>query len=288
MDTTVFVLGLLNGISFGMVLFLLASGLSLIVGVMGILNLAHGALYMVGAYVGWNMAVRSGLNFGLAVLAGGLVAGLLGLVLERGFLRHLYKQLNEQVLLTFGFIYILTNLVQWVWGPVYRAAFTAPFLSGSFLIMDRSYPTARIATILIGLILAIGLWWLQDKTRVGAIVRAGMDNAEITRALGINLRRVSTAVFFLGAFIAGVAGVIGAQLLGAYTALGIDILLLALVVLIVGGVGSIQGALVGALLIGVIDAFGKALFPELARFTIYLAMITILVIRPWGLLGRKP
>jgi branched-chain amino acid transport system permease protein len=243
---------------------------------------------MVGAYVGWHIAVKSGLDFGLAILAGGLVAGLLGLVLERGFLRHLYKQLNEQVLLTFGFIYILTNLVQWVWGPVYRAAFTAPFLSGSFFIMDRSYPTARIATIIIGLILAAGLWWLQDKTRVGAIVRAGMDNAEITIALGINLRRVSTAVFFLGAFIAGTAGVIGAQLLGAYTALGIDILLLALVVLIVGGVGSIQGALLGSILIGTIDAFGKALFPELARFTIYLAMITILVIRPWGLLGRKP
>jgi len=288
MDMAAFVLTLLNGISWGMILFLLASGLSLIVGVMGILNLAHGALYMVGAYVGWSLASQHGLNFGLAVLAGGLAAGLLGLVLERGFLRHLYKQLNEQVLLSFGFIYILTNLVQWVWGPVYRGAFTAPFLSGSFFIMDRSYPTARITIILIGLIVVTGLWWLQDKTRVGAIVRAGMDNAEITTALGINLRRVSAAVFFLGAFLAGFAGVIGAQLVGAYTALGIDILLLALVVLIVGGVGSIQGALVGALIIGTIDAFGKALFPELARFTIYLAMITILIIRPWGLLGRKP
>jgi len=288
MDTTVFVLGLLNGISFGMVLFLIAAGLSIIIGVMGILNLTHGALYMVGAYVGWSIAVQYELNFGLAVLAGGLASGLVGLVLERGFFRHLYKQLNEQVLLSFGFIYILTNLVQWVWGPVYRGAFTAPFLSGSFSIMDRSYPTARITIILIGLILVTGLWWLQDKTRVGAIVRAGMDNAEITIALGINLRRVSTAVFFLGAFLAGFAGVIGAQLVGAYTALGMDILLLALVVLIVGGVGSVQGALLGSILIGTIDAFGKALFPELARFTIYLAMITILVIRPWGLLGRKP
>ena len=287
MDTAGFLLGLLNGVSFGMVLFLVASGLSVIFGLMGILNMAHGALYMVGAYVGWTVAVQHGLSFGLATLAGGIVAALVGLVIERGFLRHLYKQPNAQVLLTFGFIYILANLSQWIWGPDFRGPFTAPFLSGSFQIVGRSYPTARIGIIFIGLLVAAGLWWLQNKTRVGAIVRAGMDNKEMTGGLGINLARVSMAVFFLGSFIAGAAGVIGAQLLGVRTMMSIDILLLALVVIIVGGVGSVQGALLGSILIGTIDAFGRALFPEFAIFTIYLAMIAILLIRPSGILGRE-
>ncbi|MFC1907269.1 branched-chain amino acid ABC transporter permease [Chloroflexota bacterium] len=281
------VLSTLNGLSYGLILFLLAAGISLIYGVMGILNLSHGALYMVGAYVGWSMAVQNGYNFWLAVLMGGLAAGLLGLVMERVFFRRLYKQLNEQVLLTFGFIYILTNLSIWIWGATYRASFTAPILAGSFHIAGLTYPIARITVIFIGLILAIGLWWLQDKTRVGAIVRAGMDNKEITMSLGINLGLVSTSVFFLGAFIAGFAGVIGAQLVGVSPTLSIDILLLSMVVLVIGGLGSVQGALLGGILIGCIDAFGKALFPELAMFFTYLAMIFVLAVRPRGLLGRR-
>ena len=135
--------------------------------------------------------------------------------------------------------------------------------------------------------MAIGLWWLQNKTRLGAIVRAGMDDKEMTMGLGINLPLISMLVFFLGSFLAGFAGVIGAQVLGASPSLATDILLLALVVVIIGGVGSVEGALLGSMLIGVIDAFGKALFPEIAMFTIYLAMIISLSIRPWGLLGRK-
>jgi branched-chain amino acid transport system permease protein len=282
-----FVLNLLNGISFGAILFLLASGLTIMFGVMGILNLAHGALYMVGAYVGWTVAIKYGLNFGLAFLAAGLAGGLVGLAIERGFLRHLYKQLNEQVLLTFGFVYILTNLSLWIWGPIARVPFTAPFLSGSFPIGGVRYSFSRIAIIIVGGVLAIGLWWLQDKTRVGAILRAGMDNKEITMALGINLPRVSIFVFFLAAFIAGAAGVIGAPIFGAYLGIALNVLLLAVVVIIIGGVGSIQGALLASMLIGVIDAFGKALFPQFAMFTMYLLMVIILLIRPSGLLGRR-
>jgi branched-chain amino acid transport system permease protein len=278
---------LLNGISYGMILFLIASGMSIVMGIMGITNLAHGAFYMVGAYVGWTIAVQLKLNFWLAVFAGALAAGLIGLAIERGFLRRLYKQPNEQVLLTFGFVYILTNVCIWIWGGSSRLAFTAPALYGSINLLGISYPTARVALILIGLIVAAGLWWLQDKTRLGAMVRAGMDNKEMTMGLGINLERVSMFVFFLAAFIAGFAGVIGAQLLGAYSGLGIDILLVALIVVIVGGMGSVQGALLGGILIGVIDAFGKAVFPQLAMFTIYLVMVIILMAKPSGLLARK-
>ncbi len=281
------VLNLLNGISFGAVLFLLASGLSLILGVMGILNLAHGAIYMIGAYVGWSVAVQYELNYGLAVLAGGIAAGLIGLTIERVFLRHLHGQPLEQVLLTVGLVYVLTNISMWVWGARGKPPFIAPFLSGSFDIVGWSYPIARIAIIAVGLIMAIGLWWLQDRTRVGAIVRAGMDDKEMTGGLGINLKWFITAVFMLGTFMAGFAGVIGAQLLGVSQALGWDVLLLAFAVIVIGGMGSIQGALLGAMLIGLIDAFGKALFPDLALFTIYLVMIIILLIRPSGLMGKR-
>jgi branched-chain amino acid transport system permease protein len=280
------VLGFLNGICFGIILFLLASGLSLVLGLMGILNLAHGAMYMIGAYVGWTIAVQAGFNFWLGVLAGGLVAGFVALAIERGFIRKMYGQALDQALLTFGFLYVLTNLSQWIWGAVSKPPFTMPILRSSFQLMSYSYPFVRISIIILGLVIAMGLWWLQDKTRVGAIVRAGMDDREMTMGLGINLGLVFPVVFFLGALLAGSAGVIGAQILGINLGLGTDILLWSLAVVIVGGMGSIQGALVGGLLLGVVDSFGKALFPELAMFTIYLAMVIILLARPHGLLGR--
>ncbi len=278
---------LTNGISFGMILFLIASGLSVAMGLMGITNLAHGALYMVGAYVGWTIAVQLKMNFWLAVVVGGIAGALVGLLIERIFLRRLYKQPNEQVLLTFGFVYILSNLVIWIWGGHRRLQFTAPALYGSTDIAGMPFAKDRLAIIAIGIVIAIILWYLQDKTRMGAIVRAGMDDKEMTTGLGINLELVFTIVFFLAAFIAGVAGVIGAQVLGAYSWLGTDILLYALIVVVVGGLGSVQGALLGGLVIGLIDTFGKALFPQLAMFTIYLAMIVILLAKPSGLLGRK-
>jgi branched-chain amino acid transport system permease protein len=283
----VVVRNLLNGISYGMVLFLAGSGMSVVMGVMGITNLAHGALYMVGGYIGWTITIQYGLSFWLGVLLGGLVSGLCGLIIERGFLRYLYKQPNEQVLLTFGFVYILTNLCIWIWGGRHRMQFTSRSLSGLWDIFGLPYPIARIVIILIGLAVGIVLWWLQDRTRMGAIVRAGMDDKEMTKGLGINLERVSMFVFFLSAFIAGMAGVIGAQLMGVHSVLGLDILLLALVVVIVGGMGSVQGSLLGGVLIGLIDTFGKSLFPQMAMFTMYFAMIVILILKPSGLLGRK-
>lgn len=278
---------LVNGISFGMILFLIASGLSIVMGLMGITNLAHGALYMVGAYVGWTIAVQLKLNFWLAVFVGGLAGALVGLLIERAFLRGLYKQPNEQVLLTFGFVYILSNLVIWIWGGHRRLQFTAPALYGSMDIAGMPFAKDRVAIIAVGIVIALALWYLQDKTRMGAVVRAGMDDKEMTKGLGIKLDSVFTIVFFLAAFIAGMTGVIGAQLLGAYSWLGTDILLYALIVVVVGGLGSIQGALLGGIVIGLIDTFGKALFPQLAMFTIYLAMIIILLAKPSGLLGRE-
>jgi branched-chain amino acid transport system permease protein len=283
----VFVRNLLNGISFGMVLFLAGSGMSIVMGVMGITNLAHGALYMAGGYVGWTIAIHYGMNFWLAVFLGGLVSGLIGLIIERVFLRYLYKQPNEQVLLTFGFVYIITNLCIWIWGGRHRMQFASPSLSGLVNILGLPYPLTRIVIIGIGFVVAIVLWWLQDKTRLGAIVRAGMDDKEMTMGLGINLEKVSTVLFFIASFIAGIGGVIGAQIMGVHSMLGLDILLVALIVVIVGGMGSVQGALLGGISIGLIDTFGKSLFPQFAMFTMYLAMIIILLLKPSGILGRR-
>ena len=283
----ILVLNLLNAISYGAILFLLASGFSLIFGVMGVLNLSHGALYMVGAYVGWTIAVANGLSFWLGALAGGLVAGLLSLVMEAVFFRRLYKQLSEQMLLTFGFVYILDNLARWIWGPSYKAPFTSPYLSGSLDILGWRYPAMRIAIIFIGIVIAVGLWWLQDRTRVGAMIRAGMDDRETAMALGINLPVVATVAFFVGSFLAGFAGVIGAQVMGVYPEMSMNVMLLVLGVIVIGGVGSVQGTLVGAGILGVIDAFGKALFPDYAMFTVYLAMIVVLIVKPSGILGRQ-
>jgi branched-chain amino acid transport system permease protein len=282
------ILNILNGISFGAILFILCSGLSLIFGIMGILNLSHGALYMIGAYVGWTIAIQGGLNFWLAVLAGGAVAGLLGLIMERGFLRNLHGMINEQVLLTFGFVYMFTNLSLWIWGGVPKAPFTAPGLDGSIQIIgDWTYSKARLVITGIGIILAAALWWLQTKTKMGSIIRAGMDNKEMTMGLGINYEAVAAAVFALGSFLAGGAGVIGAYLFGVTLELGMSILLLAIVVVVVGGTGSVQGALIGGILIGLIISFGKALFPQLSMFFVYLSMIVILLIKPSGIMGKK-
>ena len=283
----VFVICLLNGISFGCILFLLASGLSLTLGLMGILNLAHGALYMVGAYIGWTVASRLGFSFWMAAVSAGCVSGAIGLLMERGFLRHLNRLPNEQVLLTIGFVYIITNVCLWIWGSIPKPPFTATFLSGAFTVVGWPYPFSRVAIIVVGACVAFGLWWLQDKTRIGAMVRAGMDDRDMTKGLGINLEFIAAALFFVGAFLAGFAGVIGAQLIGANVGLGLDILLLALIVVVIGGMGSIQGSLIGAMMIGLVDAFGKILFPDFAMFMLYFLMVIVLVIKPTGLMGRK-
>jgi branched-chain amino acid transport system permease protein len=281
-----FLTNLVNGLAMGMVYFLTAAGMSIVMGVMGISNLAHGALYMVSAYVGWQVFKGFHGPFTLAVIAGGLAGGLLGLLIERIFLRRLYKQPNEQVLLTYGFVYILTNLCIWIWQGWARMPFTAAALK-PITIGGLRFASSRLVLIGLGAIFAVALWYLQDRTRLGARVRAGMDDKEMAQGMGVNMEMVSMIVFFIAAFVAGLSGVLGAQVMGINSEAGNTILLQAMVVVIVGGVGSIQGALLGGLLIGLIDTFGKVLFPQLAMFTIYLAMVIILVVRPQGLLGRR-
>lgn len=274
-----------NGVSIGAVLFLMAAGLSLLIGAMGVLNLAHGAVYMIGAYIGWMICVDHGLPFPVAVLGAGVGTALLGFVFERLF--HLIQgQADQQILLSFGLIYVLVNLSQWIWGAVAKSPFQVSWLSGAVHIGGTVIPTARLAIAVVGFFVAGVLWFVQDKTRAGAIVRAGMDDPNMVRALGINLDVVVAGVFILGSAVAGVAGAMGGLVLGASSSQAIDVLLLALIVVVVGGVGSVVGTFASAMLIGVLDAYSRSWLPEMSSVVLYALMALVLVIRPTGLSGR--
>ncbi len=273
------------GVSFGFILFLLSAGLSLTMGLMRIVNLAHGALYMFGAYAGLAAAKYSH-NFAIGLIVGAICTGIIGLIMETGFLRRMYKQEGSQVLLTIGFIYVITNSIQWVWGSFPLSGMVPSIFSGSIPIGDISFPIFRLVIIVFGFVMAVLLWFFQEKTRIGAIVRAGMDNREVAGALGINLRLIFTLIFALGSLVAGLCGLMGAPLMGVNLQIGWDTMLLSMIVVIVGGAGSIQGALAGGLIIGLLDSFGKAYFPQFAYFIIYVFLILILLFKPSGLLGK--
>jgi len=279
--------GILGGVSYGFVLFLIATGLSLVLGLMGIVNVSHGALFMTGAYMGLTVAKLTG-SLIIGILAGAILAGIVSLIIERLFLCQLYKQELEQILVTFGFVYIITNLHLWIYGAWPKSAFVPSILSGSMTIGRFGFPIHRLAVIMMGGALCVGLWWLQEKTKIGARIRAGMDDAEMVSGLGINLRPINIGAFCLGAILAGFAGVVGAPVLGGVNLnTGTDIFFVAIAVCIVGGVGSVQGALVGAVLIGIATTLVSTYFPVLAMFVMYILMVLILIFKPSGLLGRK-
>lgn len=284
MDSTL--ITILDGISYGMILFLIAAGLSLVMGVMGILNLAHGALFMLGGYIGWTVTVDAGANFWLGLLAAGVGVALLGVVLERGLLRRMHDQLDNQVLATLGILFILTNLSIWIWTAEAKPPYIPNVFDGSVDIAGTGYPKARIAVIVAAALIAAALWIIQERTRLGTMVRAGMDDRETAASLGVNVGLVSAVVFAMGSFVVGISGVLGQQLVGVQPDHGLNMLLLALIVLIVGGIGTIQGALVGALAVGLIRSVGLTLFPSFELLLVYGAVILVLVVRPSGLLGR--
>jgi len=281
------ILGLLGGLSYGTVLFLVATGLSLVLGLMGIVNLAHGAFFMAGAYAGVLVAKTTN-NIFLGLLAGGFLAAILGLLIDRGFLRLLYKKELQQILVCFGFVHIITNVHQWIYGGWPKTGYIPPFLSGVIQVGTLNFGIHRLAIIGVGFAICLILWWLQERTKIGAIIRAGMDDAEMTTGLGINLTPINIGAFAFGAFIAGFAGVAGAPVLGGMSLqTSTDMLFFALGVVIVGGVGSIQGALVGALLIGLGTTFATMYFQEIAVYVMYILMILVLTFRPSGLIPRR-
>jgi branched-chain amino acid transport system permease protein len=276
----------LNGVSFGMLLFLLAAGLSLIYGLMKILNLTHGSYYLLAGYIGLAVVSATG-SFLLAVAVACIAVTLIGAAMERFFLRRFHLDELAQTLLTFGFLFIFADLALWIWGGNPQTLPRPAWLTGSVEIGDRIYPVYRLFLIAVGLATGAALWWFQERTRLGAMLRAGVDDQEIARALGINVSLLFTAIFALGAFLAALGGVLGGPLLGVYPGADFEVLLLAFVVVIIGGLGSLKGALVGGLLVGLLDNFGKVFFPQLAMFTIFVPMALILAVRPTGLFGRE-
>jgi len=276
----------LNGLSFGMLLFLLAAGLSLIYGLMRILNLAHGSYYIFGAYVALTVIGLTG-SFVLSIVGGTLAVIVLGVLMERLFLRFLPPDELPQALLTFGFLLIIGDVSLWIWGGTPQTLPKPEIFEQSVRMGPLIFPSYRLFVLGIGVVIGVALWILQEQTRLGAMVRAAIDDAQIARSTGINVSLLSTGVFAFGAALAAFGGIIGGPLLGVYPGADFEILLLAFVVVIVGGLGSLKGAFFGALLVGLLDNFGKALFPQLAYFTIFAPMAIILAIRPSGLFGAR-
>ena len=276
----------LNGVSFGMLLFLLAAGLSLIFGLMKILNLAHGSYYALGTYVALSVVGWTG-SFLLAAVAGTATVVVLGILMERVFLRRLPREELPQALLTFGFLLIVGDVSLWIWGGTPQTLPKPEVFARSVRLGPLIFPSYRLFVIAVGVVVGLALWFLQERTRLGAMLRAAIDDADIARATGINVSLLSTGLFAFGAALAALGGIIGGPLLGVYPGADFEILLLAFVVVIIGGLGSLKGAFFGGLLVGLLDNFGKALFPQAAMFTIFAPMAIILAVRPSGLFGAR-
>jgi branched-chain amino acid transport system permease protein len=277
----------LNSLALGGLLFLLASGFSLIFGLMRIANLTHGAFFMLGAYIGASL-IRSytGVNIWLAALGSGLAVAAMGGLLERFVLRRLSDNPLGQVLVTLGIAFIISDACLLIWGGDPIPVPTPASLQRPTQVFGFFFPTYRLIVVASAVVAAVGLYIMLERTRLGAMIRAGVDDMQMARAVGIPVSRLFTAVFCLGAGIAGAGGVLGGPILSAYPGLDADMLPLALIVVILGGVGSLVGAFIGSFIIGFIYTFGTALIPDLAYVILFLPMIVVIAFRPQGLFGR--
>jgi branched-chain amino acid transport system permease protein len=276
-----------NSITLGGLLFLLSAGFSLIFGLMKIPNLTHGSFFMLGAYLATSLIAR-GLDFWTAAILSGLGVAVFGGLVERLILRKLAGAELAQVLVTLGLSFMVADVCLMVWTGDPIRVDTPGALRGMTSVMGLGFPTYRLALSLIAVLFAAGLWALLERTRLGAMIRAGVDDPEMARVAGIRVSRLFTIVFCLGAWLAGFAGVLGGPILSVYPGLDGEMLPLALVVVILGGSGSLLGSLVGSFIVGFLYNFGQAMFPELAYVVLFLPMLLVLVVRPQGLFGRLP
>ncbi len=280
------VLQAINGISFAALLFLVASGFTLSFGLMRVVNMAHGAYYLIGGYVGLSVVRATG-NFWLAIAAGGIAVVLLGFLVDRFLLRHAGDNHLAQTLLTVGLAFVVGDVALHIWGGDSLKLQVPMFLRGATeLPGDIVYPTYRLALVLFGVIVAIVLWLVYRKTQLGAVIRAGVDDREMVAATGINVDRLFVLVSALASFLAGMSGVVGGAFLTLHPGAEWEILVYALVVVIVGGLGSLEGAMIGALIVGLLDAFGRWLLPEFSYFVLFAPMAVLLLVRPRGLFGE--
>jgi branched-chain amino acid transport system permease protein len=304
MTLSLFLIQLLNGLQLGVLLFMLSAGLTLVFGIMNFVNLAHGCMYMMGAYFAATALAASG-SFIVAAVVAVLGGGLLGIVIERLMAQHLYMRDHlDQVLATFGLILFFNELARWIWGasPVFMSV--PPALSGTVSILGVTYPTYRFFIILVGLLCAVGCWLLISRTRVGMLIRAGSVNPTMVSALGVNIGLLNALIFSLGGALAGVAGLMSGPILSVQPGMGEPVLILVMIVIVIGGIGSIQGAFYAALMVGLIDTAGRAFLPMLLREFIdrsiaqaagpaiasmltCIFMATVLALRPRGLFPVK-
>ncbi len=277
----------INGISFAALLFLLASGFTISFGLMRVVNMAHGAYYLVGGYIGLTVARYTG-SFALGVLGGALSVVPIGYLADRFLIRRTGENHLAQVLLTVGIAFVMGDVALKIWGgdnlkvPIPISLRGAIELPGGII-----YPTYRFVLILFGVFVALALWLLYRKTQLGAVVRAGVDDREIVSANGINIDRLFVLVSALASFLAGMAGVVGGAFLTLYPGAEWEILIYALVVVIFGGLGSLEGAIVGAVIVGLLDAYGRWLLPEFSYFVLFGPMAVLMLFRPQGLFGRE-
>jgi branched-chain amino acid transport system permease protein len=276
---------ILNGLTFAALLFIVASGFTLIFGLLRIVNLAHGALYLVGGLTGYSAAKASG-SFVVGGLAAMTLVAALGAVLDRGLLRFVRGVELRQVLLTLGVAFIIDDMALVIWGGDTFSVPVPPPLQGIMRLGGVIYPRYRIFVLVLGIVVFTALWLLLNKTRLGALIRAGVDDPEMVEAMGVDIHRVFLGTFMLGSALAGLGGLVGGAFLTLYPSADAEILVFSLAVVIIGGRGSLAGAALGALLVGLLNAIGQVLFPELAYFVIFGPMALLLAFRPLGLFGR--
>ena len=284
MDFVNFLIQLLNSVQYGLLLFMLAAGLTLIFGIMGVVNLAHGSFYMLGAYLAWSLAALTN-SFTLAIILGTLLSVLFGLLLEWLLFRHFYKRDHlDQVLLTFGLIYVFEETRSILWGDDVHGVTIPDVLSASIPLTETlSYPVYRLFMSGVCLLLALGLYLLISKTRLGMKIRAGAFNHEMTEALGVNIKLIPALVFAMGVGLATIAGMVAAPVSSVYPNMGSQVLIMCFVVVVIGGIGSVKGALIAAFLVGLVDTFGKVLLPQVAGMLVYVLMALVLLYKPEGL-----
>ncbi|HEV8643481.1 MAG TPA: branched-chain amino acid ABC transporter permease [Methylomirabilota bacterium] len=285
MDTIAFQ-GLI-GLSLAMYLWLISAGLTIIFGVLRIVNFAHGSLFMMGAYLAFTFYGQLGLPFGLAILLSLLGVGLLGLVMERFFLRRIYS-IDEayQLLLTFGFILILDDAVKIIWGGVFKIPPIPAFLDGAWRVFGRPFPVYNAFVIAVGLLVAILLWALFEKSWWGRTVRATASDREMANAIGVNVPRVFSGVFMFGSMLAALGGAIGTPVRVVAPGIGAAMIIQAFIITVIGGLGNLKGAFVGSLIVGILSAYGTLFFPVFELFFIFVIMAVVLLVRPQGLFAR--
>ncbi|HOW49164.1 MAG TPA: branched-chain amino acid ABC transporter permease [Rubrivivax sp.] len=289
MDFATFLVQCLNALQYGLLLFLVASGLTLIFGIMGVINLAHGSFYMIGAYMAFALAPIVAGTFGggffATLLAGTVLAVVLGYGLEWAFYSYLYEREHlQQVLMTYGLILVFEELRSLLVGDEVHGVQAPPILAGSIPLGElMTYPVYRLFISGVCILLALGMWWVFARTRLGMMIRAGSTNREMVQSLGIDIQFLYRLVFAAGFALAVFAGMLAAPVSSVYPGMGSQVLIICFVVVVIGGIGSIRGALVAALLIGVVDTFGKVLLPQAAGVLVYVLMALILLWKPAGL-----